>query len=136
MKVNLLLFDSEKSMIIMIPGDDYNYSIPSLYSQDDEDMFDTGKRIIRDKFNLNDNDVELRFLSLETGSEHTSNGTIVRNEINLVGVLDGRVEGKVSEDAVWFRVPYVINISTNNTEMLRTYYNIVSAHKLIHSNRY
>lgn len=135
MKVNVLLFDSEKSMVIMIPGADYNYNVPSSCQQNGEDMFAAGKRILKDKLNL-DYDIKLNFLSLETGSEQTLNGTAVRNEVTLFSVLDGTLEGKVSDDAVWLKVPYVINMSTDNSEMLRIYYNIVNAYKLINSGRY
>ena len=134
MKINVLLFDSDISSVAMIQGSDHKCTLPSLDSREDENMFTVGKRVLSEKLNL-DCDITLNFLSSESGSQITHKGTRVINETNLYGIIDSKYEGRLFDKAVWVKVPYVINMSTDNIEMLRTYYNILSAYKLLSNHK-
>ena len=130
MKINVLLFDSDLSSVAMIQDNDYIYTIPSLDDRANENMFTAGKRVLSEKLNF-DCDIKLNFLSSESGSQLAHSGTKIINETNLFGIVDSKYEGRLFDKVVWVKVPYVINMSTDNIEMLRTYYNILLAHKLL-----
>ena len=130
MKINVLLFDSDISSVAMVQDIDYKCTIPSLDSRTNEDVLIAGKRVLNEKLNL-DCDIKLNFLSSEAGSQLTHEGTRVINETNLYGMIDSKYEGMLFDKVVWVKVPYVINMSTDNIEMLRTYYNILLAHKIL-----
>lgn len=134
MKINVLLFDSDISSVAMVQDSNYKYILPSLDSIEDENMFTVGRRVLSEKLNL-DCDITLNFLSSESGSQITHEGTRVVNETNLFAIIESKYEGRLFDKAVWVKVPYVINMSTDNIEMLCTYYNILSAYKLLSNHK-
>lgn len=130
MRVNLLLFDSEKRHVVIKELLDSS-ELPSTITNENESMISAAHRVIKDIIDIPVDNQFINFHSSISGvvkEEHDS----VFSDYYLYYILPIKYEGiELNDGMIWFEVPNTVMFDTESLEHAKLMLTILSVHKNI-----
>ena len=130
MRVNLLLFDSEKRRVVLQEGF-CEAELPFTITNENESMISAAHRVIKDIIDIPVDNQFINFHSSISGvvkEEHDA----VFSDYYLYYILPIKYEGiELNDGMIWFEVPNTVMFDTESLEHAKLMLTILSVHKNI-----